>query len=71
MCHDRVVQTNPGSNPPSGLGSGFDELDAGEGTDEVTQVDGREKSAPGDIDAAHDFDDAVLDDIAVPSATGT
>ncbi len=69
MSHDREENTNPGITSGIASGHGFDDHEEGEGTEEVTQVDHPERHAPHTTDggAASDFDDAVLDDIAVPS----
>ena len=80
MSHELEETTNPGATPhvadsvpgsaalSSGAGAGFDHAeDEREGTEEVTQVDAPEHSSAADVGTPADFDDSVLDDIAVPS----
>ena len=71
MSHEREETTNPGIAAGMGADAGFAEHDETEGTEEVTQVDHPERHAQphGDTGTPADFDDAVLNDIAIPSET--
>ena len=68
MSHDIEEHTNPGMASGIGGAHGFDDHAESEGTEEVTQVDHPDRPVPHQADAGHpsDFDDAVLDGIAVP-----
>lgn len=68
MSHEHEETTNPGAAPGvGGTAGGFDHGDESEGTEEVTQVDAPEHASSADVGTPADFDDSVLDDIAVPS----
>lgn len=80
MSDEHEETTNPslaprvgGATPGSVAGAstaahGFDHAEESEGTEEVTQVDAPEHASSADVGTPADFDDSVLDDIAVPSA---
>ncbi len=79
MSHEHEETTNPGAAPSVAegqpavtkaaalAGAGFDHPDESEGTEEVTQVDAAEQAHAADVGTPADFDDSVLDDIAVPN----
>ncbi len=72
MSHEHEETTNPGAalsvgRTQGGFDHGDDSEGTDEGTDEVTQVDAPEHASSADVGTPADFDDSVLDDIAVPS----